>query len=122
MPSVTDLVEPWIQAGVLAKLDGIKICLTGTMSVKRSVIVELLAAQGAEVVNRVSQSDLLVDANAVTVTSRSGETLKQAEARRYSVPAISEDTFVSLLLGDVGLNDIRESHGLSRITSPDQLF
>lgn len=122
MPSVTDLVEPWIQAGVLAKLDGIKICLTGTMSVKRSVIVELLAAQGAEVVNRVSQSDLLVDANAVTATSRSGETLKQAEARRYSVPAISEDTFVSLLLGDVGLNDIRESHGLSRITSPDQLF
>lgn len=113
MPSVTDLVDPWVEAGVLARLANMKVCLTGTMSVKRSVLVELLAAQGAEVVNRVPQADLLVDAN-----PDNGKTVKQAEAARYGVPVIDEEVLVELMLGDLELNDIRKAHGLPPAHNP----
>lgn len=84
--------------GLLNRLDGHAICVTGTLSVKRVEIEELVQALGGVMHSQVKQSTtyLLIPAEG-TVSSNS----KYIAATRAGVNVINEEEFCEMILPTV---------------------
>lgn len=79
--------------GLLRNLASMVVCLSGTMSMERTQMHELIEAAGGRCTNAMSGSvDLLVVADAASWTS------KMAAAEDRGVAVLTETNFVSMLL------------------------
>ena len=91
--------------GVLRRLQGANLVLTGKMSMSRTNMEKLILACGGIPGSKVTSSTNLLIVGDEGATAGGGETIKIRDARSMGVPTMSEEEFVAYLAPDWWRND-----------------
>ena len=99
-PRLQDLYCSPTYSGLLAEmyarkpLSGVRICITGTLSIERAVVQEMLTLAGARIVGEAAEADWLLRGR----MPDSGATRKEIDARREHVRFVPEVAVVEVML------------------------